>query len=221
MSMNHLVETIKEIFYYLRQYKARTFMTLFGIVWGTVSIVVLLAFGVGVKKALSKSMHGMGERIAILWPGRTSLAWMGFNRDRYIHLVEEDAELLRREVREIRSISPEYAKWNAPLRHGEQINKPNIAGIYPEYAEMRNIQSQPGGRWINDLDMQERRRVSGSVSLCRGFAFSGHRCARPQAGELFLQRPRPGPRLYSGHYLSVALWPPHYRQYRLSNQRTS
>ncbi len=157
--MNHLVETIKEIFYYLRQYKARTFMTLFGIVWGTVSIVVLLAFGTGVKKALSKSMHGMGERIAILWPGRTSLAWMGFNRDRYIHLVEEDAELLRREVREIRNISPEYAKWNAPLRHGEQINKPNLAGIYPEYAGMRNIQAQPGGRWINDLDMQERRRV--------------------------------------------------------------
>jgi len=157
--MNRLVETIKEIFYYLRQYKARTFMTLFGIVWGTVSIVVLLAFGAGVKKALSKSMHGMGERIAILWPGRTSQAWMGFNRDRYIHLVEEDAELLRREVREIRSISPEYSKWNAPLRHGEQINKPNISGIYPEYADMRNIQAQPGGRWINDLDMQERRRV--------------------------------------------------------------
>jgi len=157
--MNRLVETIKEIFYYLRQYKARTFMTFFGIVWGTVSIVVLLAFGAGVKKALSKSMHGMGERIAILWPGRTSQAWMGFNRDRYIHLVEEDAELLRREVREIRSISPEYSKWNAPLRHGEQINKPNISGIYPEYADMRNIQAQPGGRWINDLDMQERRRV--------------------------------------------------------------
>jgi len=157
--MNRLVETINEIFYYLRQYKARTFMTLFGIVWGTVSIVVLLAFGAGVKKALSKSMHGMGERIAILWPGRTSQAWMGFNRDRYIHLVEEDAELLRREVREIRSISPEYGKWNAPLRHGEQINKPNISGIYPEYADMRNIQAQLGGRWINDLDMQERRRV--------------------------------------------------------------
>jgi len=157
--MSHLVETLKEIFYYLRQYKGRTFMTLFGIVWGTVSIVVLLAFGVGVQKSLSRSMHGMGESIAILWPGRTSMPWKGFNRDRYIRLEEEDAELLRREVREIRSISPEYAKWNAPLRHGEQVNKPNIAGIIPEYAEMRNIQVQPGGRWINDLDVKGRKRV--------------------------------------------------------------
>ena len=157
--MSHLVETIKEIFYYMRQYKSRTFMTLFGIIWGTISIVVLLAFGAGVQRSLSKSMHGMGESIAILWPGRTSLPWMGFNRDRYIRLEEEDAELLRREVREIRSISPEYGKWNAPLRHGEQINKPNIAGIIPEYGAMRNIQVQPGGRWINDLDVKERRRV--------------------------------------------------------------
>jgi putative ABC transport system permease protein len=45
------------------------------------------------------------------------------------------------------------------LRMGEQVNKPNISGIIPEYAEMRNIQTMPGGRWINDLDMNERKRV--------------------------------------------------------------
>ncbi len=157
--MSHLLETIKEILYYLRQYKGRTFMTLFGIIWGTVSIVVLLAFGVGVHTSMSKNMHGMGESIAILWPGRTALPWMGFGRDRYISFIEEDAELLRREVREIHQISPEYSKWNAPLRYGEQINKPNVSGIIPEYAEMRNIQTQPGGRWIDDLDLKERRRV--------------------------------------------------------------
>jgi putative ABC transport system permease protein len=157
--MNHLFETLKEIFYYLRQYKGRTFMTLFGIIWGTVSIVVLLAFGVGVHSSMSKNMHGMGESIAILWPGRTSVPWMGFGRDRFIQLMEEDAELLRREIPEIRSISPEYSKWNAPLRYGEQINKPNISGIIPEYAAMRNIQSAPGGRWIDELDLKERKRV--------------------------------------------------------------
>jgi putative ABC transport system permease protein len=157
--MNHLLETVKEIFYYLRQYKSRTFMTLFGIIWGTVSIIVLLAFGVGVHTSMSKNMHGMGESIAILWPGRTALPYMGFGRDRFINFIEDDAELLRREIHEIRRISPEYSKWNAPLRYGEQINKPNVSGVVPEYAEMRNIQTQPGGRWIDELDMQERKRV--------------------------------------------------------------
>jgi putative ABC transport system permease protein len=157
--MNHLSETLKEIFSYLRQYKARTFMTLFGLVWGTVSIVVLLAFGVGVKGSMSKNMHGMGESIAILWPGRTSVAWQGFNRDRYISFIEEDAELLRHEIPEIMHISPEYSRWNSALRHGEQVNKPNVSGVIPEYAAMRNIQANTGGRWIDQLDLQERRRV--------------------------------------------------------------
>ncbi|HNW58339.1 MAG TPA: ABC transporter permease [bacterium] len=157
--MSHLLETIKEILHYLRQYKGRTFMTLFGIIWGTVSIVVLLAFGVGVHTSMSKNMHGMGESIAILWPGRTALPYMGFGRDRYINFIEEDAELLRREIRDIRRISPEYSSWNAALRYGEKINKPNISGVIPEYAEMRNIQVQPGGRWLDEIDLRERKRV--------------------------------------------------------------
>ncbi len=157
--MNHLADTLSEIFHYLRQYKARTFMTMFGIVWGTISIIVLLAFGVGVQKRMSANMHGMGESIAILWPGRTSMAHAGFNIGRYISFHEEDAALLRREIGEIGAISPEYSRWGFPLRVADKINKPNISGIIPEYGGMRNIQAQPGGRWINDLDVKERKRV--------------------------------------------------------------
>jgi len=157
--MIHLFDTVKEIFHYLRQYKARTFMTLFGLTWGTVSIIVLLAFGESVKRAMSKNMHGMGEGIAILWPGRTSLPFLGFGRDRYIRFQPEDAELLRHEIREIAVITGEYSQWNANIRFKDLVNKPNISGVNPEYSPMRNIMPQPGGRWIDDLDMKERRRV--------------------------------------------------------------
>ena len=157
--MNHFWGTLSEIFHYLRQYKGRTFMTMFGIIWGTISIIVLLAFGVGVEKAMSRNMHGMGESVAIVWPGRTSMAYAGFNIGRDIRLMEEDAELLRREIPELREISPEYSSWNVPLRVADKVNKPNISGIIPEYCEMRSIQAEPGGRWINQLDLQDRKRV--------------------------------------------------------------
>ena len=62
--MNRLIDDLKEIFSYLRQYKARTAMTMFGIIWGTFTVILLLAFGVGVKKQLSVNMHGMGEGFA-------------------------------------------------------------------------------------------------------------------------------------------------------------
>jgi putative ABC transport system permease protein len=157
--MNHLADTLSEIFHYLRQYKARTFMTMFGIVWGTISIIVLLAFGVGVQKRMSANMHGMGESIAIVWPGRTSMAHAGFNIGRYISFHEEDADLLRREITEIGSISPEYSRWGFPLRVADKVNKPNISGIIPEYGPMRNIQAQSGGRWLDELDVKEKKRV--------------------------------------------------------------
>jgi putative ABC transport system permease protein len=157
--MGQLPDIIREVFHYLRQYKSRTFMTMFGIIWGTVTVVVLLAFGVGVKRSMSKNMHGMGEGIAILWPGRTSLPYQGYGRDRWLSFREEDAELLRSQIIQLETISPEYSRWGTPVRVGEQVIKPNISGIIPEYGPMRNVLPQPGGRWINDLDVKDRRRV--------------------------------------------------------------
>ena len=158
--MGQLADTIREIFYHLRQYKSRTAMTMFGIIWGTITVIVLLAFGVGVERSMSKNMHGMGDGIAILWPNRTSIPYKGYGRDRRIRFLEEDAAVLKREIEEIEFCSPEYGRWGIPVRVGDKINKTNIAGVVPEYGPMRNVWPQPGGRWINDLDVKDRKRVA-------------------------------------------------------------
>ena len=157
--MRHLLDTCREVFYYLRQYKSRTFMTMFGIVWGTVTIIVLLAFGVGLKKFMSREMHGLGEGIAIVWPGRTSIAFEGYGRERDMHFREEDGALIKSEIGEIAYASPEYSRWGTPVRVEDKVQQPNITGIIPEYGPMRNIWWQDGGRWINDLDVKKKKRV--------------------------------------------------------------
>ena len=65
-------------------------MTMFGIIWGTVTVIVLLAFGTGVRRSMSKNMHGMGEGVVIVWPGRTSLLFEGYGRDRGIRFREDE-----------------------------------------------------------------------------------------------------------------------------------
>jgi putative ABC transport system permease protein len=157
--MNPLKDTIREIFLYLKQYKSRTAMTMFGLVWGTVTIIVLLAFSVGVRQSMSRNMHGMGEGVAIMWPGQTSVPFEGYGKDRQIRFREEDAYLLKKLIPEFEAVSPEYSNWNAPARVGEQMNKPNVSGCIPEYGPMRNIRPAAGGRWINDLDIRDRKRV--------------------------------------------------------------
>jgi len=169
--MEQFFDTLREVFQYLRQYKSRTFMTMFGIIWGTMTVILLLSFGVGVKRSMSKNMHGMGEGIALLWPGRTSIPFEGYGRDRRIQLREEDAELLRSEIKEINAISPEYHRWSTAVRVKDKINKPNISGIIPEYGPMRNIIPQPGGRWLNDVDVKHRRRVAFLGNKLKDFLF--------------------------------------------------
>lgn len=153
--INQLGEFIRD----LRAQKLRTFLTIFGITWGTVAILVLLAFGNGFQKQTMKTMKGIGEAIVIVFPGRTSKPYMGMGTERWIGLHEEDAYLLEHEIPYIKSASPEYSTWNAPLRVENRVRSPNLTGVIPVYAEMRNIFPQPGSRFINELDIKLRRRV--------------------------------------------------------------
>ena len=152
MFFSHLLRDV-------RSQKTRTVLTVFGIVWGTVSIVLLLGFGVGLGRQMRKNMHGMGEGIIILWPSRTSISYQGFNKGRSLDFLEEDAFLLEREVPQVGSISPEYSRWNIPIKNEKNTYSAMIRGVYPIYGEMRNIIPERGGRFIDALDLEHKKRV--------------------------------------------------------------
>lgn len=158
--MQQLAITLSQFIRDLRAQKLRTFLTIFGIVWGTVAIVVLLAFGMGFKRQLAINMHGIGERIAIMFPGRTTKAYQGFGIGRPISLIEDDAKLLADQVNGIDKISPEYSSNSTSVRVGENIINTSVAGVYPIYGDMRNVIPEMGGRFVDEIDMRERRRVA-------------------------------------------------------------
>ncbi len=149
----HFLNTLTEFIRDLQAQKLRAFLTIFGITWGTVAVIVLLAFGTGFKRQTSVNMHGIGEGIVIMFPGRTAKTFEGLPDGRRISFVEEDAVLLKRQVRDIAKISPEYSDGSIQAKYGVNIQVPTTTGIYPIYADMRNIMPQPGGRWINELDL--------------------------------------------------------------------
>lgn len=155
----HLLMYMTHFFRDMRSQKLRTFLTFFGIIWGTSAVVLLLAFGKGLHAQNQKSMHGLGESIVILWGGRTSKPYMGFGRGRWIGLREEDANLLRQEVSGIGAVSPEYSQWSTHIKYKKNAVTQNMVGIYPVFGEMRNIYAEMGGRFINKIDLEKRKRV--------------------------------------------------------------
>ena len=155
-----LFTTLGQFLQDLRAQKLRTTLTILGIAWGTVAVIVLLAFGVGLEKQSRKNMHGMGDGIVVMFGGSTTKPFEGFPDGRRIRLREDDARVLQQQIPQIAEISPEYINRNTPVRRGRTNTTPAITGIYPVYGDMRNIIPEMGGRFLNAPDLANRRRVA-------------------------------------------------------------
>jgi putative ABC transport system permease protein len=157
------VVTFKDVFKQLirdvRSEKLRTFLTIFGIVWGTVAISLMLAFGTGLHRQLIKATAGLGDRIVIAWPGLTSIPFEGLGKGRRIRITEDEITAVRSDVEGLKAISSEYST-NMKLDYGTKTMSVDVSGVSPEFGSMRNLIPQMGGRFFNPIDMDKQRRVA-------------------------------------------------------------
>ena len=138
--------------------RTRIALTVLAIAWGTASITTMLALGEGLRVTFARSGKGMGEGIAVIWPGQTSMAYKGVPEGRAVRFAAEDLQAMRRAIPEIDVMSGEYRTW-LTMRRDERFRSGRVLGVEPEYGPMRNINLQPGGRFIDPIDVAKRRRV--------------------------------------------------------------
>ena len=153
-----IIKNTRQVIRELGKQKLRTLLTLFGIFWGTTAVILLLTFGFAVKANTSKTMHGMGESICIIWAGRTSISYGGFPKGRNLSFYNDDAQYLKDNVSLIDDISPQYSRW-VPVNVKNKKQNFSINAVWPDFKEMRNMVPREGSRFISPLDMKMRRRV--------------------------------------------------------------
>jgi putative ABC transport system permease protein len=153
------LNTLRQLIRDLRSQRLRTFLTTFGIVWGTIAVSLLLAFGEGLHHQMIKNAAGLGNGVIVAWPSNTSLPFEGMGRGRAIRLDESDMLLLKQRSREIDKISSEYRDWLI-LEQGPKRLSVDVSGVHPSFSAMRNAIPQAGGRFINPIDHQLKRRVA-------------------------------------------------------------
>jgi putative ABC transport system permease protein len=159
VNLSYVLSLFREFWGDMRAQKRRTMLTIFGIVWGTAAVVVMMAVGTSVKRQNMTNFRGLGDAIILVFPGTTTKPWQGFGVDRAIRLQGSDVALLKEQIPEIDRISEEYSKYDGVLRYGTQVKSPLIAGVNVDYGDIRNEIPQPGGRWFNERDLAEKRRV--------------------------------------------------------------
>src|SRR6266853_62033 len=172
----------------LRANKLRSFLTMFGILWGMVSVVVLSAMGEGFQVGNGQVMRELGKNVGILWGGRTSMQAGGERAGRLVFLTLDDARALAAESSMVAVVSPELARGGVRVKSAYNAATANINGIEPQYQDIRTIELEYGRNFawqdenqvarvaILGFDMAEqlfgKRNVLGEVVTFNGIAYT-------------------------------------------------
>ncbi len=137
----------------------RAVLTIAAIAWGTLALLLMLAFGEGLKISLDRGSHGMGSNLAIMWPGETSIIWEGLPAGRPLRPKIEDIVLLKARVDGHAGIAGEMHRGSVVLETEYGTRTARVIGASQDYGEIRNHIPQIGGRFLNPTDQRLRRRV--------------------------------------------------------------
>ena len=110
---------LQEFWNDLRTQKTRTFLTIFAITWGTISVVLLLAFGEGLGKTMQDGLLNAGDKIFQVYGGETSVPYEGLDKGRNIRLRKEDLALVKQSIPDIDMGSVSYGRWGVALQVGQ------------------------------------------------------------------------------------------------------
>jgi putative ABC transport system permease protein len=152
-----LSEIFRQAFATFRAHKMRTFLTMFGIVWGIASVILLVGLGRGFIVDQKKHMETLGKDLVIVWGGRTSSQVGGRAAGREIHLNVRDAELIRDECYLIKNVSPELRRTIPEVSQFNSANR-GVVGMWPSYQVFRSLKVSEG-RLLTADDEREGRRL--------------------------------------------------------------
>lgn len=149
---------IKHVFQEMRVEKTRLLLTIIAIAWGTFSIALMLAVGEGLRTTFGNAIESVGKNVIFASAGQTTTNFAGNRLNLPITLEPNALPAYKASSSAIKQISPEYS-FSATIQYQQHTNPAQIYAVYPNYASMRNIIPQNGGRFIDNLDMRQNRQV--------------------------------------------------------------
>lgn len=156
--MKYDIDTWEEIFLTITRNKTRSLLTAFGVFWGIFMLIALIGGGNGMQDMMKANFEGFATNSCFVWPQQTGEAYKGFRKGRWWSMDNNDVLRLRREVEGIEVITPTINKWGASAVYGDKSSSCIVKGLYPEYDKIE-VQEMLYGRFINDVDIAEGRKV--------------------------------------------------------------
>ena len=141
----------------------RTVLTAFGVFWGILILIILLAAGKGLENGIRSDFDDIATNTMFIWTRSTTRAYKGLPKDRDFNFKLEDVQLLRQNFPQLRFISARNQlggfRGNNNVVRGIRTGAYNIYGDYPEFIEQEPMQITRG-RFINYNDIDNNRKVA-------------------------------------------------------------
>lgn len=149
-----------EIWNALSKNKLRSFLTAFGVFWGIFMLIIMAGAGKGLKNGVFEGMAKFAANSAFMWTQKTSEPYKGFKRGRYWSLSQEDVTYLKKKIENVKYLAPRLFGRNDidNTVRDERVGSFGIMGDHPDYIKIDPM-TLLQGRWINDIDIQHKRKV--------------------------------------------------------------
>src|SRR5260221_10083600 len=147
--------------------KKRAMLTIAAIAWGTVAILLLLAFGEGLSRQLDKNRRSTAENFAVFWFGQTSKSWKGMPPGRPIRPVIDDVTMLRERMPLLKAVHGELQAGRVNVVYRRKNKSRRIVGVNWGYGDDRKHYPQAGGPFLGPENQAPRRPVTFALAPMR------------------------------------------------------
>jgi len=152
------LDTYREILDTLTRNKSRSFLTGFGVFWGVFMLVTLIGGGQGLKELLNQNFEGFATNSAMVWAQPTTKAYKGFRKGRMWNMEYKDVQRLKSRIPELDVVSPVLFSNGGTAYLGDRKTTVGINGVQEDYQRVSEPKMRYG-RYLNDMDVAQRRKV--------------------------------------------------------------
>jgi putative ABC transport system permease protein len=154
------LDRVEETWITISRNKLRSFLTAFGVLWGIYMLTLMTGTGNGLKRGFVRGIDGFANNSCFIGAAPTSMPYQGFQKGRVWSIHNSDLKILTDSIPSIDLLSPvNYAPMNANnVVFEDRTGTFSIRGLYPNYAQIER-QHFTYGRFINDLDIYQKRKV--------------------------------------------------------------
>ncbi|MGB6630121.1 MAG: ABC transporter permease, partial [Terriglobales bacterium] len=170
--MRMLIEIVRQSLATLWAHKLRSFLTMFGIAWGVGSLLLLVGLGEGFRSGNRKQFDSLGENVMFIWSSRAPVMQGSFTALRQYYLTDRDYEDILREARSVGAAAPVIRRNDIQAVSDFYQASGQIMGVPAMFNQIRYLPINEG-RWLNELDVTQKRAVIVLGDEARRTLFSG------------------------------------------------